>query len=193
MKRALPPSREGVGDAESEAARQRLAEEEERLLRVGDDLVQRLPGTWKTRLIRRSVPGRPLELELYQRRHVLDLFVDREQVAVRMHGDDEGSVWVQGAVADDAEVLTIASCVDVMLSRLSVDGLEVGGRYRVRTDTQGLRAGSVLRFVRFDDVDNHYGRLEFENERGALIVVEGDFANERSLVAQVHRYLVQVD
>lgn len=185
MTRSVPP-------IESEETRERLAREEVRLRRVGDDLTERLPGTYTTRLMRRPLPSGPLVLELYQVRHVLDLFVDGEKVAVWMHADDEASVFVQGPVADDAELSEIASCVEAVLTRLRVDGLQVGTRYRVSSDMQGLRAGSIVRFLGLDDVDNHYGRLEFEDELGGHLVVHGDFASERSEAARVHRYLMRV-
>ncbi len=58
-----------------------------------------------------------------------------------------------------------------------MQGLEVGATYRVVTSVQELTRGAVVRFVGFDDIDNHHGCYEFVTLDGGTLKVCGDFSN----------------
>lgn len=57
-------------------------------------------------------------------------------------------------------------------------GLKVGSLYLAKNDFSQLKAGEVVKFAGFEDVDNHYGRFVFTNQSGQVLVVDGDFCTK---------------
>lgn len=55
--------------------------------------------------------------------------------------------------------------------------MESGAEYIVLQDLCDLRKGQVVKFIGFDDVDNHFGRFVFTNQDGAVLEVDGDFSS----------------
>jgi hypothetical protein len=53
--------------------------------------------------------------------------------------------------------------------------------YRVLADVGQLKQGQVVKFVGFDDVDNHYGVFVFTDADGNVLEVSGDFSGPSSL------------
>lgn len=51
-----------------------------------------------------------------------------------------------------------------------------GEEFSVLADLCDLRQGEVVRFIGFDDVDNHYGIFVFTSVDGAVLEVSGDFS-----------------
>lgn len=49
--------------------------------------------------------------------------------------------------------------------------------YTVLTDMDDLKKGEVVKFIGFDDVDNHYGICVFIDSSGTILEVTGDFCN----------------
>jgi len=79
-------------------------------------------------------------------------------------------------------------------TRLALHHLEPGKRYRVLETLQELQRGDIVVFRLFDDIDNHYGRYEFETPGGRRVAVGGDFSTpEHSPLAETHRYLEELD
>ncbi|MFV8751826.1 hypothetical protein ACNOYE_14875 [Nannocystaceae bacterium ST9] len=117
--------------------------------------------------------------------------------AIRVHA---GSVGRDGWAAIVDEVAPSSEAVDSIVAAvraaqrvLTLDQLVPGRRYRVLESVQELREGMIVRFERFDDVDNHYGRYEFVDAEGRALAVCGDFSSPRSSpLAEVHRQLAPV-
>ena len=77
---------------------------------------------------------------------------------------------------------------------LELRHLVPGKRYRVREAIDELPRGAIVVFRRFDDVDNHYGRYEFEAADGALVAVGGDYSTPASSpLGETGRYLEELD
>lgn len=53
-------------------------------------------------------------------------------------------------------------------------GIKPDEDYFVLHDVGGLHKGDVVRFVGFDDVDNHYGIFVFVDATGQVLEVSGD-------------------
>jgi hypothetical protein len=64
--------------------------------------------------------------------------------------------------------------------------------YLVLNDVGGLKKGEVVRFVGYDDVDNHYGIFVFVDFAGLVLEVSGDFSG-RSSMANLKTALSKVD
>ena len=63
-----------------------------------------------------------------------------------------------------------------------------GEEYVVLEDLCDLRAGLVVKFAGFSDVDNHYGICVFVDSAGTVLEVPGDFASrEHTRVIQLKR------
>lgn len=111
---------------------------------------------------------------------------------------EAGLVGAQGW-SDSGEVVEemidpILSALEVERRSLTIDKLTVGCEYEVREDLQELRAGMIVRFDGFDDIDNHYGRYEFTSRDGRRVAVAGDFSTPRnSPLRDAHRYLKAID
>lgn len=60
--------------------------------------------------------------------------------------------------------------------QLSELNIRPNAEYAVLADVGDLKNGSVVRFVGFDDVDNHYGRFVFIDINGNVLEVSGDCA-----------------
>jgi hypothetical protein len=54
--------------------------------------------------------------------------------------------------------------------------LRRGNDYVVSNDLGDLKKGKTVRFVGFDDVDNHYGVFVFTDSEGVVLEVSGDFS-----------------
>ena len=62
---------------------------------------------------------------------------------------------------------------------LATLGLRPQAEFAVTADVGDLRAGSVVRFLGFDDVDNHHGIFVFSDDSGrGLLEVSDDFSSE---------------
>lgn len=48
--------------------------------------------------------------------------------------------------------------------------------YLVLNDLGDLRKGELVKFIGFDDVDNHFGIFVFLNSEGGILEVSGDFS-----------------
>ena len=57
-------------------------------------------------------------------------------------------------------------------------GLKVGAWYLAANDLSELKAGDIVKFEGFEDVDNHYGRFVFTDKSGNVRVVDGDFSSQ---------------
>lgn len=51
-------------------------------------------------------------------------------------------------------------------------------KYLVLTDVDDLKKGEVVKFVGFDDVDNHFGIYVFTDAKGTILEVSGDFCGD---------------
>lgn len=155
---------------------------------VAGRLMQRLAGAWTKRRVPAG-PDRGALVELWDGSFHLALSADGTRVAVTLPGDATPSAWIAGALVTDDELAQIERLVAEGRARPTARTLVPGARYRVRADMQALRAGMQVRFVEFDDVDNHFGRLVLADASGARVYVEGDFSSASSPVARVHTYL----
>ncbi len=111
--------------------------------------------------------------------------------AVHVHAGPPGSAGFDGITADAASVVdAVAAAIERSKHVLTFDRLQQGQRYRVLEDLQGLRRGQVVTFLCFDDIDNHYGRCEFETDSGKRVRVAGDYSSDRNNpLAEAYRYL----
>jgi hypothetical protein len=48
--------------------------------------------------------------------------------------------------------------------------------YVVLMDLGDLKKGELVKFVGFDDIDNHFGIFVFTNEKNQILEVSGDFS-----------------
>jgi hypothetical protein len=55
--------------------------------------------------------------------------------------------------------------------------LRQGAEYFIAQDLCELKRGMSVRFLGFDDVDNHYGVFVFADSEGVLLEVRGDFSS----------------
>jgi hypothetical protein len=94
-------------------------------------------------------------------------------------------------VLDDAALASIAAAVETALATLTLDKLTVGAKYRVRETIDELKAGEIVTFKQFDDVDNHYGCYEFIDASGKTVGVGGDYSTPQNstLGGDTGRYL----
>ena len=53
-------------------------------------------------------------------------------------------------------------------------GLDPEETYLVLTDLRDLKKGALVKFVGFDDVDNHYGIFVFTDSQNRILEVSGD-------------------
>jgi len=53
--------------------------------------------------------------------------------------------------------------------------------FRVLANVGQLKQGQVVKFIGFDDVDNHYGIFVFTDADGNVLEVNGDFSGPSSL------------
>jgi len=56
-------------------------------------------------------------------------------------------------------------------------GVKPNEDYLVVKDVADLKQGELVKFVGFDDVDNHYGIFVFVDANGRLLEVTGDFSS----------------
>lgn len=61
-------------------------------------------------------------------------------------------------------------------------GIQPNTEYLVLTDLDDLKKGERVRFIGFDDVDNHYGIFVFTDANGNILEVNGDFSGSNSLL-----------
>ncbi len=88
----------------------------------------------------------------------------------------------------------IAGALVRELTTLTIDRITVGRRYRVLETLQQLTKGDVVTFVGYDDIDNHYGKYDFQTSEGRAVSVSGDFSTLRSSpLGEAHRYLAEAD
>ena len=50
--------------------------------------------------------------------------------------------------------------------------------YVVRMDIGDLKEGELVKFIGFDDVDNHYGIFVFQNSKDEVLEVSGDCSGQ---------------
>lgn len=55
--------------------------------------------------------------------------------------------------------------------------LKQGNAYIVLSDLGDLKTGKIVKFIGFDDIDNHYGKFVFTDSKGQVIEVCGDFSS----------------
>lgn len=53
-------------------------------------------------------------------------------------------------------------------------GLTPNEEYKVLLDVGDLKKGAAVKFIGFDDVDNHYGIFVFTDAEGKILEVSGD-------------------
>ncbi len=76
---------------------------------------------------------------------------------------------------------------------LTINGLTPRARYRVLESVGPLVKGTVVTFVGLNDIDNHYGELDFELD-GKPISIGGDYSSpDHTMLGETHRYLAAVD
>ncbi|HLT36909.1 MAG TPA: hypothetical protein VK034_11510 [Enhygromyxa sp.] len=110
---------------------------------------------------------------------------------VRVHAGLVGDDGFEGS-ADQLEAIVAA--IELARKTLTIGRLTPGHRYRVLQDIGELREGMIVRFVGFDDIDNHYGIYEFAGPDDCKLGVPGDYSTPRnSPLAQTHRYLEAID
>jgi len=56
-----------------------------------------------------------------------------------------------------------------------------GEKYLVLKDIGDLKKGELVKFVLFDDVDNHYGIFVFTDSADKILEVSGDFSGPLSI------------
>jgi hypothetical protein len=101
--------------------------------------------------------------------------------------------WSGSGDAVDDMLEPILAALERARRSLTIHELVVGREYEVREDLQELRAGMLVRFDGFDDIDNHYGRYEFTSRDGQRVAVAGDFSTPRnSPLGEAHRYLKEL-
>jgi hypothetical protein len=110
---------------------------------------------------------------------------------------EAGLVGEQGWSGSDDVTDEMCDAIVAALERaqrsLTIEKLVVGREYEVREDLQDLRAGMIVRFDGFDDIDNHYGRYEFTARDGRRVSIGGDFSHPRhSPLGETHRYLKEL-
>ena len=110
------------------------------------------------------------------RRAVVEVRASRSRVFVRPGPLDHSGGEID-ADAVDRGFAAIAEGVRRSLGTSSLGDLVPARAYRVREAIGGLRVADVVRFVRFDDIDNHYGAYVFVNAEGAELSVPGDFSS----------------
>lgn len=112
---------------------------------------------------------------------------------VRIHAGLVGDEGWEGSDAD-GNFEAIVAAIEVARRTLTIERLVVGHDYRVIKSIGELRKGMIVRFVGFDDVDNHYGIYQFADSDGRTLGVPGDYSTPRnSPLGQAHRYLEPVD
>ena len=100
------------------------------------------------------------------------------------------------ALAEDAVSRLVRLTQPVYTPRppLTIRRLVPGRRYRVLETIDELQRGATVVFRMFDDIDNHYGRYEFETTGGQRVGVGGDYCTpENSALGETHRYLEELD
>ncbi|MCC2960443.1 hypothetical protein LK540_08360 [Massilia sp. IC2-278] len=55
--------------------------------------------------------------------------------------------------------------------------LKTNEEYLVVNDLGDLKKGDLVKFVGFDDVENHYGVFVFVDANGTILEVSGDFSS----------------
>jgi hypothetical protein len=55
--------------------------------------------------------------------------------------------------------------------------LKPGNEYFIANDICDLKKRTIVKFVGFDDIDNHYGIFVFTDPDGAFLEVWGDFSS----------------
>lgn len=113
--------------------------------------------------------------------------VDSERGAITIHAGLEGRDGWDGS-AIDLEPIVVA--ITRMFATLTLEQLVAGKRYRVRETIGQLERGTIVKFVGFDDIDNHWGCYDFVTMDGKPVGVSGDYSSLRgSPLAETHRYL----
>ncbi|PTU73464.1 hypothetical protein DBO85_14145 [Pseudomonas mangrovi] len=85
-------------------------------------------------------------------------------------------VLLSALLASEGAVKTITDYVFSNSWQLNELNMRPGDEYSVLADLCDLRQGEVVRFIGFDDVDNHYGIFVFIRADGAVLEVSGDFS-----------------
>jgi len=57
-------------------------------------------------------------------------------------------------------------------------GVEENQEYLVLVDLGDLKKGELVKFIGFDDVDNHYGICVFTDANGKVLEVTGDYCGD---------------
>ena len=202
------PQRSALADAHEpivRAAREQLALHARnvvlaaRLESTADELTRRLaahfrlPFTWRSRLrpshastIRVSIdcPARASD--------VMELRAEHD--VVRAHAGLVGEDGWDGELGEvEPHLWQITRAIEHSLTALTFERLVPGRVYRVLSAVDELIPGELVRFVRFDDLDNHYGRACFETLDAEPRQVRGDYSDPRhGPLAEAHRVLVEL-
>ena len=125
-------------------------------------------------------------------RELVSVFAQADRV--RVHAGLPGrDGWEAEVELDAIPWPAMLAALSVERASLTIDEIRVGHHYRVVASIQGLREGMVVRFVGFDDIDNHYGRYEFITRAGEAVAVSGDFSTLRnSPLGEAHRFLERI-
>lgn len=111
-----------------------------------------------------------------------------------MPGEDGIEIELDSASLSDATLSSLIAAMRLVTTRLTLRRLRSGKRYRFLSDFRGLRAGEIIVYRGFNDIDNHYGEHEFTGEDGRDVKLGGDCSNRLSdPLAEVHRLLTPLD
>jgi len=129
--------------------------------------------------------GEEATIEIGNRKVTIKL----EDDVVRIHGGGSGRDGFDGTLDElDAQFDDLVAAVMRAHKQLTLADLEPGARYRVLKAIGQLTAGTVVTFVAYHDIDNHYGEYVF-SQGDQELVVGGDYSSDRTELGQTHRYL----
>ncbi len=120
--------------------------------------------------------------------------ISAEEDRISVHAGLFGALGFDAELSAVDEVLPgIVAALQKSFVTLTVEDLERGQRYRVLESLQQLEAGTVVEYLGFNDVDNHYGEYEFRSDAGAELKVAGDCSRaESDPLREAYRHLERV-
>lgn len=124
-------------------------------------------------------------------RGALELRPEGDRVRVSLVGDGQIVGSVGGAELDAADRAVIFEAQERAQARLSFESMVLGQPLRVIRELGTLKVGMRVRWVGYDDVDNHFGRQRFEAD-DRRHVIEGDFSSAANPCTWAFLYLEKV-
>lgn len=117
--------------------------------------------------------------------------VTAENGVISAHAGLFGDQGFRGSIESvPAAIDGIVRALQLSLVTLTVDTLVVGKRYEVILGLQGLVQGDVVEYRGLNDIDNHYGEYDFQNQDGKQVSVGGDCSSrEGNPLRHVHLHL----